>query len=76
MVSVQPQYFDDGNVIYEPLEKQMVFYPEIGIGLSKKYLDRHLFTLDYIARYSRKPFEFSTSIVERANVEIGYFYTW
>lgn len=76
MVSVQPQYFDDGNVIYEPLEKQMVFYPEIGIGLSKKYLDRHLFTLDFKARYSRKPFEFSTSIVEHANVEIGYFYTW
>jgi len=76
MINVKPQYFDDGNVVYEPLEKQKTLYPEIGIGLSKKYLDSHLFTLDFIGRYSRNPFVFSTSVVEKANVEIGYFYTW
>jgi len=76
MLSVEPRYFDDGNVVYDPLEKQMNIYPEFGIGLSKKYLDKHLFTIDFIGRYSRNPFEFSTSIIERANVEIGYFYAF
>ncbi len=76
MLNIAPQYFDDGNVVYDPLEKQMKMYPEFGIGLSKKYLDSHVFTLDFIGRYSRNLFEFSTSVVERANVEIGYFYMW
>lgn len=76
MIKVKPQYFDDGNVVYEPLEKQKTLYPEIGIGLSKKYLESHTLTIDFLARYSRSPFEFSTSVVEKANVEIGYFYTW
>jgi len=76
MISAKSQYFDDGNVVYEPLEKQKTLYPEIGIGLSKKYLEMHMFTIDFLARYSRNPFEFSTTVLEKANVEIGYFYMW
>lgn len=76
MLKVSPQYFDDGNVTYLPLDLEKLIYPEIGIGLSKQYKDVNHFSIDMVSRISRIPYEFSTKLLEKVSVEFGYFYMW
>lgn len=74
MLKIKPKYFDDSNITYPPLELQKLIYPELGISFSKNYNDIHLFSIDLLTRISRRPYEFSTNIVEKLSLEFNYFF--
>jgi hypothetical protein len=74
MLKVSPQYFDDGNVTYPLLDLEKLIYPEFGICFSKQHKENLLFSIDIITRISRKPYEFSTNLVEMVSFVFGSFY--
>lgn len=74
MLKAKPKYFDDSNIVYPPLELLKLIYPELGLSFSKSYNDIHIFSIDFLTRISRRPYEFSTEIVEKLSLEFNYFY--